>query len=67
MEVSYSYHVKAYIQRPALGSPHLWQAFPQGKKSPTRKCFLPSGSEMALEKINTLLPPDVLHVIVSLC
>lgn len=40
---------------------------PKGKKSLTIECFLPSGSEMALEKINTLLPPDVLHAIVSLC
>ena len=39
----------------------------KGKKSLTTKCLLPSGSEMALEKINTLLPPDVLHAIVSLC
>lgn len=40
---------------------------PKGKKSLTIECFLPSGSEMALKKINTLLPPDVLHAIVSLC
>lgn len=39
----------------------------KGKNTPTTRCFLPSGSEMALEKINTLLPPDVLHAIVSLC
>lgn len=40
---------------------------PKGNKSPTTECFLPSRSEMALEKINTLLPPGVLHAIVSLC
>lgn len=42
---------------------------PKGKKNHplTIECFLPSRSEMALEKINTLLPPNVLHAVVSFC
>lgn len=44
-----------------------WQFVSGFLSTPTTKCFLPSGSEMALEKKNVLLPPDVLHAIVSLC
>jgi len=62
VEVSYGHHGKPCVQ----GGGHFWQAFPPGKKSPTTKCFLLSGSETALEKINTLLPSRVLHATVSL-